>query len=87
MIGMADNLLQWRIRDHASVCAQEAGGEVDADKPAAVADHRELVVGEVARMRADRMRIRMGSDKRRVAEGSDIPKPCFVDMRKIDKDF
>ena len=83
---MADELLERRVGQHASVGAQEAGGEIDADNAAAVADRGELPVGQVARVRAERVRIRMRGDERRVGQRGDVPKALLVQMREVDQD-
>ena len=85
VVGVADDVLERRIGQHASVGAQEAGGEIDADQAAALADRGELPVGQVARMRAERMRVRMGRDERRVAERGDVPKALLVQVRQVDE--
>ena len=62
------------------------GGEVHADHAAALADRGELPVGQVARMRADGVRVRMRRDERRVGEPRDVPEALLVEVREVDHD-
>ncbi len=81
---MADQVLEGGVGVAAAVGADEGGREVDADHAAALADRGELAVGEVARMRADRVHVRMGRDERRVGEPGDVPEALLVQMREVD---
>jgi hypothetical protein len=49
------------------------------------ANGSQLPVGEISRMRAQGVRIRMGSDERRVADGHNVPEPAFIEVRQVDQ--
>ena len=83
---MADHFLQRGVVVAHAIGADERGGEVDADHAAALADRRELLVGQIARMRADHMRVRMGCDQRSVGESRHVPETLFVQVRQVEHD-
>ena len=51
------------------------------------ADRRQLLVGEIARVRAQGVGVGVRGDQRRVAELGDVPEALFVEMRKVDQDL
>ena len=59
MLDMLDDQVDGRVLVVAAVRTQEARREIDADQAAGFADRRQLPVGQIARMRADRMRVGM----------------------------
>ena len=69
-----------------AVRAQEADVEVDPDQAAALADRAQLVVGEVARRRAERVGAGVRRDERRRAQLGDVPEPARVEVGEVDED-
>jgi hypothetical protein len=74
------------VRVVGPVRPQEADVEVDPDQAAARADRAQLVVGQVARRRAERVSAGMRGDERRGAELGDVPEPARVEVRDVDQD-
>jgi hypothetical protein len=68
------------------VGAQEPDVEVDPDEAAALADRAQLVVGEVARRRAEHVRAGVRGDERRSARRRHVPEPARVEVREVDQD-
>ena len=62
--GVGDDQGQRRVRVLGAVGAEEADVEVDADEAAALADRAQLVVGQVARRGAERVRAGVRGDQR-----------------------
>ncbi len=83
---MAHDLTEGRRRVVASVLAQERRGEIHADHAARPGDGVELLVGQVARRGAQRVRVRVRGDDRRVRGAHDVPEPGLVQMRDVDQD-
>src|SRR5271156_4042426 len=81
VLDMLDNQFHWRVLVVTAVRTQEARREIDADETAGFTDGRQLPVGQIARMRADGMRVGMRGDQRRIADFGDIPEAPFVEMR------
>ena len=86
MVEVRDHVLERGVGVAAAVRAQEARREVDADEAAALADRGELAVGEIARMRRQRMGVRMRRDERRVGELRHVPEAGLVEVRQVDQD-
>ena len=78
--------LDRRVGVVAAVGAQRAGVEVDADQAAARRDRVELVVGQVARRRAERVDARVRGDQRPVELARDVPEPGGVEVAEVDGD-
>ena len=56
MFDMVDNQFERRVLHMLAVFTQEADRVIDADHATAFADRGELLVGQIARVRAERMR-------------------------------
>ena len=69
-----------------AVGAQRAGVEADADQAAAGRDRVELVVGEVAGGRAQRVDARVRGDQRAVERARDVPEAGGVEVAEVDGD-
>ena len=89
---LADQVL--RVRDYEvggrisilpSIRAQKTGGEIDTDEATGVTDGRELLIREIARMRAQRMRVRVSCTQWRVADRSHVPETTLVEVRQVDQ--
>ena len=78
---MLDHQFNRCVRIVPTVRTEKAGRKVDADIAAGAADRRQLRIGEIARMRAQGMRIGMRGDEGRIADRRDIPESAFVEMR------
>jgi hypothetical protein len=77
--------LNGRIGVSSPVGTQKAGGKIDADQATGLTNCRQLLVGEISRMRAQDMRVGMSRDEWGVADGGHIPEPTFIDVRQIDQ--
>ena len=64
---------------------RNARREIDADQAAGFPDRGQLLVGQIARMRADGMRVGVRGDQRRIAKFGNVPETAFVEMRQIDQ--
>src|SRR5262245_14686219 len=86
MLDVRDHQIDGRVGVLTAVLAQETGREINADHAAGFADPGELLISEVAGVRAQGMGVGMRRHQRRVAERSDIPEPALIEMRKVDQD-
>ena len=73
VLDMLDDQVYRRVLIVTAVRPQETGREIDAGEAAGFTDGRQLPVGQIARMRADGMRVGMRGDQRRIADRGDIP--------------
>ena len=83
---VVDDQVQRRVLVAAAVRAQEGRRVIDADQTFGLGDGVKLLVGQVARVRADGVRVGMSGDQRRVAECGNVPETAFVQMRQVDQD-
>ena len=84
---MPDHHLERRAAGCRSAGIEEAGGVVQPDHAARLADGAELPVGQVARVRADRMGVGVGGNQRCVGKLRHIAESLLVEMRKVDLDL
>jgi hypothetical protein len=75
VIEVLDHQFSGCVRILATVWAEKAGSEVDADNAAGFTDCGQLLVGEISRMRAQGMRVGMRGDEGRVADCGNVPEP------------
>ena len=81
---MPDNGGYGRVAVAPSVGAQESIAEIDAHYAAAVADRPQLPVGQIARLRAQGVGIRVGGHQWGGGMVGGIPKGLFIHVRNID---
>ena len=74
------------VMRHIAGFAQEALAVVQSDQAAALDDGPELIIGQVARMRADFAGIGVRRDKRSLGRFENLPKATVVEMRYVNDD-
>ncbi len=84
---MIDHQRDRRVAIVPAVGAQEAHREIDPDHAAGLADRRQLLVGEIARVRAQGVGVGVRRNERRVAQLGHVPEAAFVDVRQVDQDL
>src|SRR5690606_2068237 len=86
VVDVPDHDLERQLGVGGAVGGQEAGVEVEAHQPLRAGDGRELRVGEVAGRGADRVRVRVRGDERRLREVGHVPEAALADVREVEHD-
>src|SRR5262245_33262935 len=87
VLDVIDHQFSGRVCIPATIGAQEVRSKVDADNATGFTDSGQLLIGKIAGMRAQSMRVGMRCDERRVADSGNVPEAAFVKMRQIDQNF
>src|SRR5262245_32612656 len=73
VLEVIDHQFSGRVCIPATVGAQEVRSKVDADNATGFTDSGQLLIGKIAGMRAQSMRVGMRCDERRVADSGNVP--------------
>ena len=85
VLDVRDHQVERRVAIVTAVRTQEARGEVETGEAAGFADRRQLLVGQIARVRADRVGVGVRRDQRRIRDLGNVPKAALIEVRQIDQ--
>ena len=87
MIHVADHLFERRVARCAAVRADEEVAKLTPTMPLLSRMAASCLSRRLREWRADRMRVGMGGDERRIRDLRDVPEALLVQMREVDHDL